>query len=60
MNQAQRDIAGLRTDLNNKAEELQGKIDNLNTDLNDKLGTQGADIETLKDAKTQINNQLGI
>ena len=57
--QAQRDIAGLRTDLNNKAEDLQGKIDSLNTDLNNKLGTQGDDIETLKDAKDQINTQLG-
>ena len=59
LNKAQQDIAGLRTDLNNKADDLQGKIDNLNTDLNNKLGTQGNDIETLKDAKEQINTQLG-
>ena len=58
LDQAIRDIAELRTDLNNKAEDLQGKIDNLNTDLNNKLGILGDDIETLKDAKTQINNQL--
>ena len=59
LDQAIRDIAELRTDLNNKAEDLQDKIDNLNTDLNNKLGILGDDIETLKDAKTQINNQLG-
>ena len=62
LNNAIQDIAGIRTDVNNannKAVELTGKINTLETELNQKLNTQGEDITTLKDAKEQINTQLG-
>ena len=61
LNQAIKDIAGIRTDVNNannKAVELTGKINTLETELNQKLNSQGEDITTLKDAKEQINTQL--
>lgn len=58
LNQAIQDIADLKTQCNNKADELQKKIDELNEKLYGKLAGEG-DINTLKDAVDSINKQLG-